>query len=154
MTKVKFNPYNKVAEFIRTFGASLDVRLWDKLVQEETNELIDAMVADDKLNGLKELVDLMYVITGAAIVEPDNIAALLSEDENHDFDMTTEGAEEAISVAIERWGFKPEVIAEAFTRVHASNMSKLGPDGKPIKREDGKIMKGPNYREPDLSDLV
>ena len=43
---------------------------------------------------------------------------------------------------------------EAFRRVHESNMSKLGPDGKPIYREDGKVLKGPNYKKPDLSDLV
>ena len=42
----------------------------------------------------------------------------------------------------------------AFNRVHASNMSKLGEDGKPIRREDGKILKGPNYFEPSLIDLV
>lgn len=43
---------------------------------------------------------------------------------------------------------------EAVKRVHESNMSKLGDDGKPIYREDGKIMKGPNYKKPDLSDLI
>ena len=43
---------------------------------------------------------------------------------------------------------------EAVKRVHTSNMSKLGDDGKPIKREDGKVQKGPNYKKPDLTDLV
>ena len=43
---------------------------------------------------------------------------------------------------------------EAFSRVHESNMSKLGEDGKPIYREDGKVLKGPNYKKADLSDLV
>ena len=43
---------------------------------------------------------------------------------------------------------------EAFRRVHASNMSKLDDDGNPIVRSDGKVMKGPNYQEPDLGDLV
>ena len=43
---------------------------------------------------------------------------------------------------------------EAFSRVHQSNMSKLGDDGKPIYRDDGKVLKGPNYRAPDLSDLI
>ena len=43
---------------------------------------------------------------------------------------------------------------EAMRRVHQSNMSKLGNDGKPIRREDGKILKGPNYQPPNLSDLV
>lgn len=41
-----------------------------------------------------------------------------------------------------------------FDRVHQSNMSKLGDDGKPVRREDGKVMKGPNYRPPVLDDLV
>ena len=43
---------------------------------------------------------------------------------------------------------------EALYRVHESNMSKLGDDSKPIYRDDGKVLKGPNYKPPDLSDLV
>lgn len=43
---------------------------------------------------------------------------------------------------------------EAVRRVHASNMSKLGSDGQPIYREDGKVLKGPHYAAPDLKDLV
>ena len=43
---------------------------------------------------------------------------------------------------------------EALDRVHKSNMSKLDEDGKPIYREDGKVLKGPNYKPPDLSDLT
>ena len=42
---------------------------------------------------------------------------------------------------------------EALERIHASNLSKLV-DGKPVKRLDGKIMKGPNYQPPTLIDLV
>lgn len=42
---------------------------------------------------------------------------------------------------------------EAIRRVHASNMSKLV-DGKPLYREDGKVLKGPNYRVPEMKDLV
>ena len=45
-------------------------------------------------------------------------------------------------------------LEQALRRVHKSNMSKLGDDGKPVKREDGKVLKGPNYKPPDLSDLV
>ena len=44
-------------------------------------------------------------------------------------------------------------LEEAFSRVHQSNMSKLGEDGKPIYRDDGKVLKGPNYRVADLEDL-
>ncbi len=43
---------------------------------------------------------------------------------------------------------------EAMDRVHSSNMSKLGEDGKPIYREDGKVLKGPNYKPPTLTDLL
>lgn len=40
---------------------------------------------------------------------------------------------------------------KTFEEVHNSNMSKLGEDGKPIYREDGKVLKGPNFKEPDFS---
>ena len=39
-------------------------------------------------------------------------------------------------------------------RVHESNMSKLDTNGRPIYRPDGKVMKGPNYKEPYLLDLI
>lgn len=38
--------------------------------------------------------------------------------------------------------------------IHASNMSKLGEDGKPILREDGKVLKGPNYFKPNLAKVL
>ena len=43
-----------------------------------------------------------------------------------------------------------DALDEYFDEVHKSNMSKLGLDGKPIVREDGKVMKGPNFRRPEL----
>lgn len=45
-------------------------------------------------------------------------------------------------------------LIEAFKRVHESNMSKLDENGLPIYREDGKVLKGPNYKPPVLDDLV
>ena len=45
-------------------------------------------------------------------------------------------------------------LEEALDRVHKSNMSKLGLDGTPIRRADGKVLKGPNYKSPILNDLV
>ena len=44
-------------------------------------------------------------------------------------------------------------IEEVFDEIQRSNMSKLGEDGKPIYREDGKVMKGPNYFKPDFSKI-
>lgn len=45
-------------------------------------------------------------------------------------------------------------IEDIFEEIQKSNMSKLGSDGKPIYREDGKIMKGPNYFKPDIKRMV
>jgi predicted HAD superfamily Cof-like phosphohydrolase len=41
-----------------------------------------------------------------------------------------------------------------FTEIHNSNMSKMGKDGKPIRREDGKILKGPNYFRPNIKQII
>ena len=46
------------------------------------------------------------------------------------------------------------VIVDVFNEIHRSNMSKLGPDGEPILREDGKILKGPNYRPPNIGGVI
>lgn len=45
-------------------------------------------------------------------------------------------------------------IEEVFSEIQRSNMSKLGADGKPIYREDGKVMKGPDYFKPDFSKIL
>ncbi|WP_445747519.1 hypothetical protein [Polaribacter sp.] len=45
-------------------------------------------------------------------------------------------------------------IDEVFNEIQRSNMSKLGEDGKPIYREDGKVLKGPNYFKPDIEAIL
>jgi len=45
-------------------------------------------------------------------------------------------------------------IEEVFREIQRSNMSKLGLDGQPIYREDGKVMKGPNYFKPDIASIL
>ena len=45
-------------------------------------------------------------------------------------------------------------LQKVFDRVHETNMSKLGRDGKPLMRADGKILKGPDYHPPTLDDLI
>jgi predicted HAD superfamily Cof-like phosphohydrolase len=45
-------------------------------------------------------------------------------------------------------------IEAVFDEIQRSNMSKLGVDGKPIYREDGKVMKGPNYFKPNFEDIL
>jgi predicted HAD superfamily Cof-like phosphohydrolase len=47
-----------------------------------------------------------------------------------------------------------DIIEKVFDEIHASNMSKVGEDGKAIMREDGKILKGPNYFRPNLKQFI
>ena len=45
-------------------------------------------------------------------------------------------------------------IEEVFNEIQRSNMSKLGENGQPIYREDGKVLKGPNYFKPNISKIL
>ena len=45
-------------------------------------------------------------------------------------------------------------IEEVFDEIQRSNMSKLGEDGQPIYREDGKVLKGPNYFKPNIESIL
>ncbi|WP_299362617.1 nucleoside triphosphate pyrophosphohydrolase family protein [Winogradskyella sp.] len=45
-------------------------------------------------------------------------------------------------------------IEEVFEEIQRSNMSKLGEDGEPIYREDGKVLKGPNYFKPHIKEIL
>jgi predicted HAD superfamily Cof-like phosphohydrolase len=47
-----------------------------------------------------------------------------------------------------------EKIEEVFREIQRSNMSKLGEDGRPVYRDDGKVLKGPNYFKPDISGVL
>jgi len=111
------------------------------------------MDKDDKANTLKELCDVLYVYGPFnTFIETAVQADLIPEEEAKEITEYLQANMKIFQKAITL--FPPMVVYEAFVRVHKSNMSKLGLDGKPIKREDGKVMKGPNYAPPDLSDLV
>lgn len=132
-----------VEEFIARFNITRSPDMWRRLVVEESKELLAANTAEEEL---KELCDCIYVSTGYDCVGGD--------DEGYapkDF-IFTEAAGAYASVMAEHYG--EQLIFEAFKRVHLSNMSKLGEDGKPIRRDDGKILKGPNYAPPVLTDLL
>lgn len=47
-----------------------------------------------------------------------------------------------------------DILNSLFAEVHRSNMSKLDENGKPIFREDGKVLKGPHYFKPNLKDII
>ena len=116
-------------------GRVLSMRLC--LIREEAEEVEDAvcLLADKVFNAELLGIDMAEEIKAAK-------AALLKE--LCDLQYVLSGFAVTFGLPFD----------EAFKRVHESNMSKLGPDGKPIYRDDGKVLKGPNYKKPDLSDLV
>jgi len=50
-------------------------------------------------------------------------------------------------------GMQDKIVA-VFNEIQRSNMSKLGADGKPIFREDGKVLKGPSYFKPNIKEIL
>ena len=143
-------PHEKVADFIVAFRGSLDPRLWISLIDEELAEYRAETFGTH--NHLKELCDLLYVSTGLALTAPNHIGMLLRDGER-DAALKQQGkVSRMLDSGLEQYG--EDVFMEAFARVHNSNMSKLDSNGNPILRDDGKVMKGPNYKKPDLTDLL
>ena len=119
--------FELVGDFMEAFGQSVQVdptwpdfstrELRIELIQEELEELSDAVADRDMVQIADALTDLLYVVYGAG----------------HSFGIDLD---------------------ECFQEVHASNMSKLGEDGRPIYREDGKVLKGPSFFQPDLEGIL
>lgn len=138
-----------VGEFCTAFGASDNPETWVTLNMEEAKELINA---EEPADALKETCDLFYVITGMIICLRKNGLEKLPREDTPFEQMVMQAG--MIKATMVRKHFGEETFREAFRRVHVSNMSKLGSDGKPVYREDGKVLKGPNYKPPVLDDLV
>lgn len=142
------NPIETVREFFDAFKANPEPDLWVALVREELRESNEAAA-----EWIKEVCDLIYVFSGLHIAcEKDGTT--LDEVLERSTGLRHELAIGASLIEMGKHVFGTSTITEAFLRVHESNMSKLGDDGKPIRREDGKILKGPNYKPPYLVDLV
>ena len=117
----------KVKKFMEAFGQ--EVKKEPEMPDGETVNLRIELIAE-------ELEELWDACEQKDIVE---IADALT-----DILYVTYGAGHAFGIDLDK----------CFKEVQRSNMSKLGEDGKPIYREDGKIMKGPNYSEPDLKSVL
>jgi predicted HAD superfamily Cof-like phosphohydrolase len=127
---MKKSTLEQVREFHETYG--LPVKDAPDLSDPQTNELRINLLAEE-LDELKE-----------ALAEGDVVEVL---DALIDLQYVLDGA--FLSFGLH------DVKEAAFNEVHRSNMSKLGEDGKPIRREgDGKVMKGPNYFKPDIAQFV
>lgn len=128
-----------VREFNAAFSPPADPDFWAGLVREETEELKDSI-----LNTLKEIVDVAYTSAGYLEAGGDTLVVLEFMKELRPFFALLERIADGDS----------DLLEAALDLVHQSNMSKLGDDGQPVRREDGKVLKGPNYAPPDLSKLL
>ena len=119
--------FEKVGKFMKTFGQEVKSKsslssdkinmLRINLIEEELEELKQAINQKNLLEVADALTDILYV---------------------------TYGAGHAFGINLDK----------CFEEVQNSNMSKLGYDGKPIYSEKGKVLKGPNYFKPNLSNLL
>jgi len=114
--------FEMVEQFHKEFDAPVGVL--PKIISEGRQELREGLMAEE----FRELWEAM---------DEKNLAKI---------------AKEACDCLVVVYGTLVEygINADAvFEMVHKSNMSKLGEDGKPVYREDGKILKGPNYKPPE-----
>ena len=119
--------FESVKKFMQTFGQQIKekaefpdekiTKLRYELIEEELQELKEAIDKKDIKEVADALTDILYV---------------------------TYGAGHAFGINLDK----------CFQEVQNSNMSKLDQNGKPIYNEKGKVMKGPNYFEPDLTKFV
>jgi predicted HAD superfamily Cof-like phosphohydrolase len=133
-----------VQDFMEKFGASRDPDLWLKLCEEESKELMDALSAV-----VKEACDLAYVLRGL------HIACGEDAEKTEWYIKKVASINQIIGIADNFFEAVDDgLFDDAFREVHLSNLSKLGEDGKPVKREDGKVLKGPNYRPADIDAVI
>ena len=118
---------NKVKLFMESFGQ--EVKSKPEFPSDDTVKLRIELISE-------ELQELVNACNAGDIIE---VADALT-----DILYVTYGAAHSFGIPID----------ECFKEVQRSNMSKLGEDGKPIYREDGKVMKGPNYSVPNLKNVL
>ena len=145
-------------EFIRVMDANRDFVWWAKiLITEETKELQEAFdaVPINMENVFKELADVIYVVAGFYNVMPVHAPEIIDEDTNLELQKILDEAAMLVSEVSNKFQIPLPLIVAAYEVVHASNMSKVNPKtGLPDRREDGKILKGPNYVAPSMKKIV
>lgn len=104
----------------------------------------------------QSLYDMQARLIEEEVCEFDEAATLLTYSPN-DLSLQREVLKELSDVVFVCYQFAAAFgldLDTAMERVFESNMSKLGEDGKPIYRDDGKVLKGPDYKKPLLDDLI
>ena len=119
--------FEKVGIFMKTFGQ--EVKTSPSLSSEKINNLRISLIKE-------ELEELSTAINQNDLLE---VADALT-----DILYVAYGAGHAFGINLDK----------CFDEVQASNMSKLGDDGKPIYNDSGKVMKGPKYFQPNLKKFI
>ena len=119
--------FEDVKTFMKTFGQIIRTR--PKFPDEKTMQLRYDLIKEE-LNELEQAMKTKNLKEVA-----DALADIL---------YVTYGAGYAYGIDLDK----------CFKEVQRANMSKLGTDGKPIYNDKGKVMKGPNYSEPNLKQFV
>jgi len=119
--------FEKVGIFMKTFGQ--EVKTSPSLSSEKINNLRISLIKE-------ELEELSTAINQNDLLE---VADALT-----DILYVAYGAGHAFGINLDK----------CFDEVQASNMSKLGDDGKPIYNDSGKVMKGPKYFQPNLKKFL
>ena len=139
MVKEFYNAFNQ-EKFIGAGGLNAErSELREKLYQEELSEYLAAKAKNDRVEILDAIVDMYYIHIGTLLEihgTPDRVTNVLY--------FSTDKRSNILWKHVIYNDFK-KVFIPAFEEVHRSNMSKLGENGKPIFREDGKIINGTNY---------
>lgn len=136
---------NEDREFSHMDNARVALRLG--LIVEELKELFE--------DGFGVTMDVTFRVSDETVATgtPDIQSAL---DAATDMGVTRNGAEVADAsgdLVYVLYGMMLEMgydLRDVIQEIHGSNMTKLGEDGKPIYREDGKVLKGPNYMKPNI----
>src|SRR5690606_14317733 len=137
---------------VRQFHATYDVPVADGAASVATDRvhMRMALVAEE----FAELVAAVYGARAGEHVATAFAAAVADDDGTRDVVAAADALADLVYVvygmALECGIPLPEVLAE----VHASNLSKLGADGRPVHRADGKVLKGPSYAPPDVAGVL
>ena len=128
-----------VAQFKEAHGHELPDKL--EVPEFKRMELLSNLVKEE----FREVMESIYPLwdhpkdDGRMEVDPVNLAKELA-----DLVYVTVGMAIECGIPLDK----------VWDEVHKSNMSKIGPDGKFVIREDGKILKGPNYKAPDIEGVL
>ncbi len=127
MTQVQGTNFELVGDFMEAMGQDIEMR---PILPEDHIQKLRFDLIEEELDELKLGMDNQNLIEVA-----DALTDLL---------YVIYGAGQAFGIDLD----------ECFQEVHYSNMSKLGEDGRPIKREDGKVLKPDTYFPPNLKDIL